>query len=217
MAKRFERQEDGNMRIRRLALLLVLVAALTVAVSGLLAGCGSGDSGGTSAYTDSTYGFSFDYPADWKVVTSENADVTSGADAAKVITVGDPNGTRVGDTGLDLFMVRVYELNAVVDETSMPEVLPLLEGLVADFKSQNPTFKTEGPLTQTSVAGMPGYVVTGTFDENADTPMKTTFYFLFAGNIEYQVTVQASAKTWEADQAVFAAFLESFKPGASTK
>jgi hypothetical protein len=213
------------MRLQRFAP-LVLVAALTLGVSGLLAGCGSGDSGGVetsvsdgnvTTYTDSDYGFSFDYPADWRVVASKGTVVSSGADPTKIITVGDPNGARVGDTGLDVLMIRVYELRAVVDEASLPQVLPDLEQLVADFQTQDATFKTEGPLTQTVVGGMPGYQATGTFAWDANTPVKTTFYFLFAGNIEYQVTVQASAKTWDSHQQVFAAFFASFKPSAGTK
>jgi hypothetical protein len=224
MTGRLERQEDWQMRLQRFAP-LVLVAALTLGVSGLLAGCGSGDSGSVetsvsdgnvTTYTDSAYGFSFDYPADWRVAASEGAAISSGADPTKIITVGDPNGATVGDTGLDVLMIRVYELGAAVDEASLPQVLPALEQLVADFQTQDPTFKVEGPLAQTVVGGMPGYRATGTFAWDANTPVKTTFYFLFAGNIEYQVTVQASGKTWDADQEVFAAFLASFKPGAST-
>jgi hypothetical protein len=46
--------------------------------------------------------------------------------------------------------------------------------------------------------------------------MKTTFYFLFSGDIEYQLAIQASADTWEAQQEVFDAFLASFTPGPST-
>lgn len=210
------------MRTRRLGL-LALAVSLTLGVAGLSAACGPKDggvaettvpAGPTLSYIDSTYGFSFDYPADWEVVTSEG-DLTSGADPTKVVTVGDPNGAKAGDSGLDLLMIRVYQLSQVVDEASLSQFLPVLEGLVADIRTQDPSLKIVQPLTRTTVAGIPGYQVTSTFDWDADTPMKTTFYFLFAGDIEYQLLVQAAAKTWQADQEVFAMFLASFKPGAA--
>lgn len=200
------------MRARRFGL-LVLVLALILGAASLLAGCGSSEAGGVKTYNDATYGFSFDYPGDWQLSSSESAEVTSGADPTEIVTVGDPKGTMVGDTGVDLIMVRVYELNQVITEDMLPQVLPVLEALVTDFQTQDPTFKIEQPLTLTDVGGVPGYEVTGTFDQNADTPMKTTFYFLFAGSIEYQLVVQASASTWQADQVDFAAFLASFAPG----
>jgi hypothetical protein len=220
------------MHMRRLGLLMLAIV-LTVGILGLSAGCGSGDAAGTGdttgnagttdttgtgdvkTYTDTAYGFSFDYPGDWRVSTSETAEVTSGADPTQVVTVGDPNGKVVGNTGVDMLMVRVYELNRAIDEASLSSVLPDLEGLIADSQSQDPTFKIDSPLAETTVGTIPGYQVTGSFDWDADTPVKTTLYFLFAGNIEYQLSVQASTETWEADQAVFDAFIASFKLGTS--
>ena len=202
------------MLLRRL-IRLVLVATLAVAAAGLALGCESGADAGTETYSDSVYGFTFDYPADWEAFTSETAGVTSGADPAAVVTVGDPEGARVDGTGLDLFMVRVYELNQVVDEALLPEVLPYLEGLIADLQSQDPTWKVEEPLTETSVGGIPGYQITSSFDWDADTPVKTTSYFLFDGDIEYQLVLQAATENWEADQAVFAAILASFLTGTT--
>jgi hypothetical protein len=200
------------MRVRGIRL-LVLAVALTLGVSGLVAGCGSGSAPKT--YTDTTYGFSFAYPGDWQVDTTNSSGVSVGAEPTRIVTAGDPKGAKAGSTGLDLFMIRIYELKQVVDKTMLPEVLPLLEGLIADYQTQDPTFKVVAPFKETTVGGVPGYEVTGTFDENADTPMKTTFYFLFSGKIEYQLVLQAAASTWQADQAVFADFLASFKPGAS--
>jgi len=204
------------MRSRRLAR-LVLVATLAVAAAGLALGCESGADGGTETYSDSVYGFTFDYPADWEAFTSETAGVTSGADPAAVVTVGDPEGARVDGTGLDLFMVRVYELSRVVDASALSEVRPDLESLIADLQSQDPTWKVEEPLTETSVGGIPGYQITSSFDWDADTPVKTASYFLFDGNIEYQLVLQAATENWEADQALFAAILASFQAGMTAQ
>jgi hypothetical protein len=217
------------MRVRGIRVLAVAVA-LALGVSSLVAGCGSGSAGGvetsvteghttttgdTTTYMDSTYGFSFDHPGDWQVDAANSSGVSVGAEPTRIVTVGDPKGTMAGTTGLDLMMVRVYELKQVVDKTVLPQVLPLLEGLIVDYQTQDPTFKIVAPFKETTVGGMPGYEITGTFDQNAKTPMKTTFYFLFSGKIEYQLVVQAAASTWQANQAVFAAFVASFKPGAS--
>ncbi len=183
--------------------------------AGLALGCDSGGSGGTETYSDSVYGFTFDYPADWKAVTSDTAAVTSGADPAAVVTVVDPDGARVADKRLDLFMVRVYELSQVVDESALPEVRPYLESLIADIQSQDPTWKVEEALIETRVGGIPGYQSTFSFDWDASTPVNTTSYFLFAGDIEYQLVLQAATENWEADQAVFAAILASFRNGTA--
>jgi hypothetical protein len=199
---------------RRLAW-LAFVATIALAAAVLTLGCSSGGSGGPETYNDSVYGFSFDYPAQWKVVTSDTAGASSGAEPAAVVTVGDPGGARDGNTGLDLFMVRVYELTQVVDESMLPEVLPVLESLVADLERQDPTWKVEEPLAETTLGGVPGYQSTSSFRSDAGTPVRTTSYFLFAGDIEYQLVLQASIENWEKDQAVFAAILASFQTGAN--
>jgi hypothetical protein len=208
IVKRSEREKEGKMLSRRFAQ-FVLVVTLALAAAALALGCSSGGDDGTETYSDPTYGFGFEYPADWKVVTSDTAGVSSGADPVAVVAVGDPDGAVVDDTGLDLFMVRVYELTQVVDAAALPEVLPYLEELVAALQDQDPTWKVEEPLAETSVGGIPGYQTSASFDWDAGTPMKTTSYFLFAGDLEYQLVLQAAAENWEADQAVFAAILAS--------
>jgi hypothetical protein len=202
---------------RRTLKLLLLPAALAILVSGLAAGCTTTSStSSVKTYQDADYGYSFDYPAAWKLVDSSQPDATSGASAASIITVGDPNGAKVGDTGLDLIMVQIYKLNATFDKTMMPDALAALEPLMANLQSQDPSWKVEQALTETTLGGAPGYVTTSTFSWEDGTPVKTTSYFIFSGKIEYQLVLQAAADNWEKDQAVFDAFLASFKPGPTT-
>jgi hypothetical protein len=189
---------------------------LTVAFT-LLASCaGLACAGGGSAvktYTDSHYGFSFDYPGDWKLARSDEVEVTSGAQAAATLSVGDPKGARSGDTGLDLMMVSVYPLTQTVDEATLQEqIRPYLETLLSDFQAQEKSWEVQQPLTETTVGGSPAYWTAATFDWDANTPMKTSFYFVFAGDMEYQLVVQATADHWEADRTVFDAFVASFSP-----
>lgn len=208
---------------RRTLKMLLLPAALVLLVSGLAAGCGTDiavtttSAGSVTTYQDPDYGYSFDYPAAWKLVDSGVPDATSGAGAASIVTVGDPNGAEVDGTGLDLMMVQIYELNATFDETMMPDALAALEPLMADLQSQDPSWKVEQPLTETTLGAAPGYVTTATFSWEDGTPVKTTSYFIFSGKIEYQLVLQAAAESWEKDQAVFDAFLASFKPGPATE
>ncbi len=197
---------------RRTMKLLLLPAALALSVSILAAGCGTATTDASvKNYVDADYGYSFDYPGAWKLVDSGQANATSGASAVSIITVGDPDGTEVDGTGLDLMMVQIYKLSVTFDETMMPDALAALEPLMASLPAQDPTWKEETPLTETEVGGAPGYVTTSTFSADDGTPMRTTSYFIFLGNIEYQLVIQASSENWAKDQAIFDAFLASFK------
>ncbi len=203
------------MRFHR-SILLGLVLALTVSASLLMAGCTSSVDEKPETYTDSEYGFSFEYPSNWQAFAGAETAVGGGAEPVAAVTVGDPKGARAGDIGLDLFMVRVYQLNAVIDESLMPAVLGELEPLVAGLQSQDSSMVVEQPLTQTSVNSIPGYQCTWTFVGQDGTPMRTTSYFLFSGDIEYQLVVQSSEQNWAKNQTVFAAFLSTFQPGGGS-
>ncbi len=40
-------------------------------------------------------------------------------------------------------------------------------------------------------------------------------YFLFSGNVEYQISVQAADPDWTKDKPIFDAMIASFQPGPS--
>ncbi len=194
------------------------LAAGVLLISVLALGLGAcGSQAVVEIYTDQDFGFSFDYPGDWKLVMSDAAEINTGADPVKVVLAGDPDGASVGDDSLDMLMVRVYQLRQVVDEAMLPEVLPILEDLLLQYKDQDPTFELEGALKPTTVGGVPGYQVSATFDWDKATPVQTTFYFLFIGDIEYQLVLQAASDNWESNQTVFADFVDSFMPGQKTQ
>jgi len=211
------------MRVRALRVFTpaLAVAFLVVGMSLALGACGSGDSGGSGdadgvkTYTDPDFGYSFEYPAGWVLNEGGDTSVGSGAASAGSVQVGDPKGAKVDGTGLDGLVARVYELNLTVDESMLPDIRPEVEGLIADLLSQDASWKIVEDLTETSVAGVPGFKASFTFDYDADHPVKTTSYYLFAGDVEYELVVQASTDTWEENQPVFAAFFASFRPGAS--
>lgn len=212
-------------RMRSFASLSFVVPATIVALAMLLmaatlVACGSGgDSSGTTAaggvetktYTDSDYGYSFDYPETWKVEDSATSDVTAGGSATGNVGVYDPQGTVVDKTYLDLMMVSVYKLNGVVDDSVIPQLKGEIESVLASLESQDSSMKVEQALAETTAAGMKGYKVTYTFTTK-DTPTTSTLYFLFKGDTEYQLTTQASTANWAADQPIFDAMIASFMP-----
>lgn len=194
-----------------------MVAALTLLVVAMLVSltaCGDGSSsgGGTATYTDSTYGYSFEYPETWKLQEGSEADVSAGGAATASVGVFDPDGAKVEQTYIDMMQVSVYELSVTVDESIMPEIKSEVENVLASLQSQAGDIETIAPLAETKVAGMDGYSVTYSFAKN-EAPVTSTLYFLFSGNLEYQLTVQAADENWDANQPVFDAMLGSFQPG----
>jgi hypothetical protein len=208
-------------RKRRFSLLLMAAMALVLAL-GLVAGaCSSGENGGSATtgaggavktYTDKTFGYSFEYPEDWKLQEGNTAEVTAGGGSAGAVAVFDPDGTKVGDIYVDLMQVSVYELTIVVDESMMSDVKVELENVLAQLEAQSADMNMDTDLTATTVNGMPGFEITYTFLKDGE-PATSTLYFLFDGDIEYQLTTQSADEHWEANQPVFDAMVASFRAG----
>ncbi len=200
---------------------LVAVALLLLAVAFAVGACGfdfnlsCGDNGsGVETYTDPTYGYSFEYPDDWELQESDTAEVTSGSASESSVGVFDPDGAVVDDSYVDLAQISIYELDVTVDESKIAAIKPEVEALLADLQAQDPTWQVVELLSDTEVAGLSGFKTTYTFLMN-ETPATCQFYFLFTGNTQYQITLQAATENWEAEQTAFDAILASFKPGAS--
>ena len=128
--------------------------------------------------------------------------------------VYDPEGAVAEDTFIDMMQVSVYELNVTVDESLMPEIKGEVEAVLETLESQAGGLDTLVPLAEAEVGGMSGYSVTYSFAKNG-APVTSTLYFMFFGDVEYQLTVQAADENWEADQPVFDAILDSFDPGTA--
>ena len=197
----------NNMR-RFIPVCLAVLA--TVLLATVLSACGSS----VKTYTDSSYGYSFTYPAEWKLQTSVTSDATAGNSSAGAVAVYDSEGTVVDKIHMDLAMVMVYELTVTVHDPWSSDIRAKLEGLVTDLKSQASDAKIEQALEQTTKAGLKGYAVTLTFTKG-DTPMRSTLYFLFDGTLEYQVTQQAAIATWQDAKPALDGIVATFKPGAA--
>jgi len=202
----------GMLTRRSLVSAVALVCVLVLAAV-IVGACGS-TATGVKTYTDTDYGYSFEYPAGWQVQEGASADVTAGGSAAASVGVYDPKGAVAQDTYIDLAEVSVYKLNVTIDDSMMPEVKSEVESVIAGLESQASDMKTIEALAETTVGGMSGFKITYTFSKNA-APVTSTLYFLFSGAVEYQVTVQAADENWSAKKPAFDALLASFKPGAA--
>lgn len=197
------------------ALLVVLLGALLASFT--LAGCASG--GGTTAgsnaantYKNTAFGYSFEYPSSWQVQQQTTADVSAGGTPAGGVGVFNPQGAQVGTIYIDLMLVSVYKLNETISDSNFSRIQSEIETVLKSLESQGTDMKREKALAQITAAGMKGYDVTYSFTKNG-APCTSTLYFLFNGNMEYQLTIQASNDNWAADQPAFDAMVASFKPG----
>jgi uncharacterized protein YndB with AHSA1/START domain len=184
-----------------------VVALAIVLLAAVLAGCGSDE----KLYTDSTHGYSFTYPNGWKVQEG-TSDVTAGGQSTGNVGVYDTNGTKVGNTYVDLAMVMVYKLSFTVDDPWSSDIKTELEGVLTALENQTTDVQVEKALSQTTTAGLKGYSITYTFTKDG-TAMRSTLYFLFDGTMEYELTEQAAVSAWETTKPALDGIVSSFKPG----
>lgn len=195
---------------------LLLVVGLLVTLGGcgfsfdISCGTESGKtSGKLSTYTDPDFGFSFQYPEEWKIEEGNSGEITAGANAVKQVVAYDPAGASVDGHGVNLAQVSVYKLKVVVDESMMDAVRQEMESLLVNLESQDSSWHRTEELTQTKVGNLPGFRVSYDFSLDGK-PAKTTFYFLFTGDMQYQLTLQTVAEDWENYEDEFKGFVDSF-------
>jgi hypothetical protein len=213
---------------------LATMACLLLVTMVALAGCGGSDAGTTPSnssgstgsssvsttedstlktYSNGEYSYSFQYPETWTLQEGSTADVSAGGTAVANVGLYDPDGTVAQDTYIDMAQVSVYKLNVTVDGSMMADIKTEVQNVLSSLESQAGEIKTMEALAETTVNGMSGFKITYSLTkENA--PVVSTLYFLFSGNMEYQVTVQASKENWDAKKLIFDALIGSFKPTA---
>mgnify|MGYP001767313898 CR=1 FL=1 len=98
-------------------------------------------------------------------------------------------------------------------ESMMSEIKVQVEDMLADLETQGGEWMQVEGLSDAVVGGVDGFRATYTFS-TGDTPTTSTFYFLFARDIQYQLTLQAATEDWQDKQAEFDAIVASFEPGA---
>lgn len=198
------------------------MTCLLLGIMVVLAGCGGSDGTGSvsttgdnslKTYSNGEYSYSFQYPKTWTLQEGSTADVSAGATAVATVGLYDPDGAVAQDTYIDMAQISVYKLGTTVDDSMMPEVKTEVENVLSGLESLAGEITTVEALAETKINGMSGYKITYSLTKET-APVVTTLYFLFFGNMEYQVTVQASKENWDAKKAIFDAMLASFKPTA---
>lgn len=193
---------------------LLAVAALVIVMLATAA-CGTPTSATTTkTYTSKDYGYTFLYPKDWRVADQTSVGDTAGGTSVSEIGVLDPAGATAGSELIDTAIVSIYKLNATIVASMMPDVRKEVETVLASIESQQSDIKTLNALSEITINGMSGFKVTYSLTKSG-TPITSTMYFLFSGNIEYQVTVQAADPNWGKDKPIFDAMMASFQPGPS--
>lgn len=200
---------------------LVVLVCVLLSAAVVVGACGSTVTG-VETYTDPDYGYSFEYPADWKLkvyeVTPETIPDSGGALAwgGKVSDVGvlDHDGAVAADMYMDLAEVRAIYMGRPIDESNLSSLKSQIESASMTWGGGVTDVKTVEALTETKVGGMSGFRETHSFVKDG-VPFVTTLYILFSGPMEYHVHTQAAEENWTANQPIFDALLASFRPGGT--
>jgi hypothetical protein len=208
----------------------------TVAIAGLalivgLGGCSSSSDSGTGGesasptaeaspssalpadaktFTSDKYGFSFQYAPPFEEKSDTTWQAESEASAADTVAVFDVEGTQVGGQYRDAFVVNTYQLNTEITDENLDQVATELEQNVIPQLEQSSDEMQISELVSTEVNGLKGFQADATFSVDG-TPMSSTLYFLFDGNLEFQLLTQSATDRWEELQPTFTAMVDSFQ------
>ena len=231
---------SGGLRHVTLAVLLVAALVAAAFGSSLLsAGCGGADDGADAGETSSPssgngasdgsdddasdaddglavvqsdeYGFSFKYDPE---VLTEQDEVTSqaaGAESAYRAGFFDEQGTQSSGQYRDGFLLNVYRLNTVVDESMMPQFKEDLENTVLPLlvESMGPDTLV-GELQAVDDSDVIGYYTDVVYVIDG-IEFNARLYFLINGDIEYQLTFQAAKDRWADIEPAFRQVIETFE------
>jgi hypothetical protein len=200
----------------RMSLVALVSVLLSLAVA--IGACGS-EATGVKTYTDTDYGYSFEYPAGWTLkvfeVTPETIPDSGGKPTLNTrvsdVAVINHKGADAGGEYLDMVEVKVIYQGQPVEESDLPRIKSNIESASSTFDSDVTDVKRVEPVTEASIGGMIGFKITDSYIKSG-VPAVTSLYILFSGAMEYHVLVQASEENWSANQPVFDAILASFKP-----
>lgn len=204
---------------------LVVAASGVVLSVGLLAGCSASVSVGTDpsptgdvatdgavslteTLVNDQHGFSFGYAPPFEPQDDATFDSGSGSESTDTSAVFDTEGSQIDGQYRDAFVVNVYQLTREVTEADLPAAKAEIENtLIPQLKQSTPGIQFT-PVTETTLADKPAFRTDASFDVNGQ-PIESTMYFIFDGNTQYQVLVQAAEKNWDSLQPTFDAMLQS--------
>lgn len=202
----------------------IAIAGLALVIG--LGGCSSGgettsDSSATASaeqsapadattYTSDQYGFSFQYAPPFEEKSDTTWDAQSEASSADTVAVFDTEGTQVGGQYRDAFVVNTYQLTTEITDENLDQVATELESNVIPQLEQSSEDMQISELVSTEVNGLKGFQADATFSVEG-TPMTSTLYFLFDGDLEFQLLTQAATDRWSQLQPTFEQMVNSFQ------
>ena len=199
------------MRVRHLALIMTISAALLALAAGLGACASSGSAtlpdqvppaarsmspAPASAFgldTNKQYRFSVDYPLGWLSASTKAA---ASGDALTSTLWADPKGKVVGGHAFDTLQVAVYAMSKPVKAADLVshagDFKVIVDGLIKDL----PKLKITDAFKPVTVNGTKGFQVTYTYDAQNTEAGAMSYLLLPKGRYAYWLTGQASADTW---------------------
>lgn len=177
------------------------------AASGFSAPTGSVGASATKTYVDPECGYSFDYPASWRLDPQTGA-LREGV--LSTVMVFDPQGTGDGEMSYTVLLVQVEDSGPAFTESMLPGIQTDISASVAGL-TQSGDVQVVVPVAATEVGGMKGFSVT-LRDSRMDPSTTSSMYYLYRGTLVYTLGVQAAGTDWEKNQAVFDDFIGTFEP-----
>ncbi|MEI2786902.1 MAG: hypothetical protein V9E82_14530 [Candidatus Nanopelagicales bacterium] len=202
--------------------------ALIVGLGGCSSSSESGDGGESASpsaaatsevpadvttYTSDQYGFSFQYAPPFEEKSDTTWEAQSEASSADTVAVFDVDGTQVGGQYRDAFVVNTYQLNTEITDENLEQVATELEQSVIPQLEQSTDDMQISELVSTEVNGLKGFQADATFTVEG-TPMTSTLYFLFDGDLEFQLLAQSATDRWTELQPTFQTMVDSFQVSA---
>lgn len=194
------------MRTRPAATIGVLALAVVLACTA----CG----GEIVTYTDSEYGFSFDYDDSWSLQESPQDDLPSGA--SRSVGVFDPRGSGGADNlTFDYFAVSVYDLGSDRAPTAEELKTGFSDYLLRLGESDDSFWVIEEPVS-VEVNGRPAVSIAYMFSDSDQEIRCTEYRLVDLRGVVYGLYTQSAMTYWESNTAVFETFLNSFTLGDDT-
>jgi hypothetical protein len=187
--------------VRTLAGALLVLGSLAVSV----AACGES---GPKTYSDPDYGFSFQYPGDWRLLEVQPADLPEAV--SRSVGALDPKGSGTDDDfALDFVSVDVFEFGPE-SGVSADTLQAKFASWLATTGSADLSFAVAEDPAPVKIGGLEGYQATYTYNDSG-IDVRVTEYWLLSGDVLYDLYTSASEASWESNQATFEAFLDGFK------
>jgi len=167
-------------------------------------GCG----GEIITYTDSDYGFSFDYDDSWTIQESPEDDLP--AEASKSVGVFDPRGSHdVDNLTYDYVAVSVYELGSEPTPTAA-ELKTGFAEYAQRLADSDETFWVKDPPASADVNGLPGVSIAYMYTDGDQEIRCTEYRLVDMKGLVYGLYTQSAVANWDDNRVVFDTFLNSF-------